>query len=264
MMESCFVMQPFDGGRFDKRYKDVFDPAIRKAGLEPYRVDADPSVVIPIDEIADRIRKSEYCFAEISTDNPNVWFELGFAIACGKHVVLACSDERQTQFPFDVRHRTIITYKTESSQDFEHLGGRIADALNAAQKKQNESAALASMSPIAEMAGLSEHEIVCLATVAQNQNGPDDAVTMYSIKEDMRRSGSTDLAASMAVNSLSRKGLLEYRQNTDDRGDVYFGYRATDAGFEWLDQNQHKLVLHRKKVEPKRGSYTGDDADIPF
>ena len=39
-MPRCFVIQPFDGGqRYDKRYKDVFEPAIKNADLEPYRVD---------------------------------------------------------------------------------------------------------------------------------------------------------------------------------------------------------------------------------
>ena len=38
-MGRCFVIQPFDQGPFDKRYDDVFAPAICDAGLEPYRVD---------------------------------------------------------------------------------------------------------------------------------------------------------------------------------------------------------------------------------
>ena len=63
-MNSCFVMQPFDGGVFDKRYDDVFSPAIDDAGLKPYRVDRDPSVSIPIDEIESGIRRSELCLAE--------------------------------------------------------------------------------------------------------------------------------------------------------------------------------------------------------
>ena len=37
-MPRCFVIQPFDsGGKFDKRYLDVFRPAILAAGLKPYR-----------------------------------------------------------------------------------------------------------------------------------------------------------------------------------------------------------------------------------
>ena len=72
-MGKCFVMQPFDSGAFDKRYDDIFEPAIKNADLEPYRVDRDPSVSIPIDDIETGIRRSELCLAEITTDNPNVW-----------------------------------------------------------------------------------------------------------------------------------------------------------------------------------------------
>ncbi|HEY2291831.1 MAG TPA: hypothetical protein VGM86_14115, partial [Thermoanaerobaculia bacterium] len=104
-MPTCFVIQPFDKSTFDKRYRDVFKPAIEAAGLEPYRVDEDPSVSIPMEDIERGIRNSAACLAEITTDNPNVWFELGYAIALLKEVAIACSDERKTKFPFDVQHR---------------------------------------------------------------------------------------------------------------------------------------------------------------
>ena len=77
-MDKCFVIQPFDNDKFDKRYEDIFKPAIDKAELDPYRVDKDLSVRIPIDEIEQNISDSALCFAEITTDNPNVWYELGF------------------------------------------------------------------------------------------------------------------------------------------------------------------------------------------
>ena len=110
-METCFVMQPFDGDVYDKRYEDVFSPAIIEAGLKPYRVDRDPGVSVPIDDIEAGIRNAQICFAEITTDNPNVWFELGYAIAAAKEVVLICSEDRKSRFPFDVQHRTIIKYR---------------------------------------------------------------------------------------------------------------------------------------------------------
>jgi hypothetical protein len=50
-MDTCFVIQPFDKDKFDQRYTDVFEPAIKAAGLEPYRVDRDPTVTIPIERI---------------------------------------------------------------------------------------------------------------------------------------------------------------------------------------------------------------------
>ena len=88
-MPTCFVIQPFDGGPFDKRYDDVIVPAISAADLEAYRVDRDPSVLIPMEEVEKRIREADACLADISEPNPNVWFELGFAIAARKPVILA-------------------------------------------------------------------------------------------------------------------------------------------------------------------------------
>ena len=103
-MPTCFVIQPFDKGAFDKRYDDVFDPAIRGAELEPYRVDRDPSASIPIEQIETGIRNAQVCLADITADNPNVWFELGFALSANREVVMVCAASRE-RFPFDIQHR---------------------------------------------------------------------------------------------------------------------------------------------------------------
>jgi nucleoside 2-deoxyribosyltransferase len=123
-MPTCFVIQPFDGGPFDKRYEDTLAPAIRAADIEPYRVDRDDSAEILIENIEAGIRKADVCLADISTDNPNVWFEVGFAIASRKPVVLVCSEQRK-KFPFDVQHRKIIPYMTEAKSDFETLANQV-------------------------------------------------------------------------------------------------------------------------------------------
>ena len=68
-MGRCFVIQPFDRG-FNKRYDDVYEPAIHEALLEPYRVDRDPSVVIPIEQIESEIRGSEACLAILAPTIP--------------------------------------------------------------------------------------------------------------------------------------------------------------------------------------------------
>jgi hypothetical protein len=59
-MPRCFVIQPFDGGPYDKRYADVLLLEIKGADLELYCVDKDLSSSIPIEDIEEniRIRKS--------------------------------------------------------------------------------------------------------------------------------------------------------------------------------------------------------------
>lgn len=68
-MPTCFVIQPFDSGKFDKRFEDVYRPASESASLEAYRVDKDPAVAIPIDSIEEGIRQAAVCLADITADN---------------------------------------------------------------------------------------------------------------------------------------------------------------------------------------------------
>jgi hypothetical protein len=135
-MATCFVIQPFDSGKFDKRYDDVYQPAIKAAGLDAYRVDRDPGVDVPIEAIEDGIRDAAVCLADITTDNPNVWYELGFAFASGRPVIMVCSDERTSaKYPFDIQHRTVIGYKPESPSDFSKLQVALTERIKAVLNK---------------------------------------------------------------------------------------------------------------------------------
>jgi nucleoside 2-deoxyribosyltransferase len=137
---TCFVIQPFNKEPFEKRYTDIYKPAIKQASFKPYRVDEDPSVIIPIETIEAKIEDSDLCFADITTDNPNVWYELGFAFAQSKPVILVCSSERQGGFPFDIRHRHVIRYETESTSDYERAKEEITERIKAVMEryKRNE------------------------------------------------------------------------------------------------------------------------------
>lgn len=127
----CIVFQPFDKGPFDKRYEDTIAPAIKASGLQAYRVDHDAGAVIPVDTLHEQIRSATICLADISSQNPNVMYELGFAIACDKKVVLICSTQQVQRFPFDIRNRRIIEYASDSLRDFEKLRNDIVDSLQA-------------------------------------------------------------------------------------------------------------------------------------
>jgi hypothetical protein len=254
-------MQPFDGGVFDKRYDDVFEPAVKEAGFEAYRVDRDPSVSIPISEIEAGIRDAELCLAEITTDNPNVWFELGFAIAVPKEVVLLCSEERTTKFPFDVQHRSIIKYKTESTRDFDELGEKIVERIRALERKALAIDTTAQISPLADSQGLSQHEMVALVTVMENGFLSAEGVSGWRIQQDMNKAGFTDIAVSLALRILVQKGLLTSLEQHDDYSkETFTAYQVTTEGEQWLLQNQDKLIL--KKTPP--APLPEDSDDLPF
>lgn len=248
----CFVIQPFDKGKYDKRYRDVFAPAIVEAGLEPYRVDNDPSASIPIDEIADKIKSARVCFAEISQDNPNVWFEIGYALAARKEVCLVSSDERVGKFPFDVQHRQIITYLTSSSSDFDDLKSKIKERLCAILKKLETLDSLNDNPLIAEVDGLSHHETAALVVIFEGRFDPSAAMSISQIETDMDRLGYTKAATRIALEKLRRKSFVEghieevYDRMAEEQYNMTF-FRLSERAVDWIIANETQLNLRTER-----------------
>lgn len=262
-MPTCFVIQPFDkGGPYDKRYRDVFVPAIIDAGLEAYRVDEDPSTTVPIDDIEKGIRDAEVCLADITTNNPNIWYEVGFAFANGKAVVMVCLDPRPDPFPFDIRHRTIIPYKLHSPSDFEKLKGELVTRLKAQAKKAETLQTVAAMSQMQKMEGLSAHEIAVLATIMSERASPSSGFSVYLIKDRMQRSGYTAIAVGLALEMLLRKELIQSYEESDYDQQTYEACRLTPKGVDWLVENQSSFHMKEGKSTP--ASSLLSDEDIPF
>lgn len=260
-MSKCFVIQPFDNGKFDKRYVDIFEPAIKKADFEPYRIDNDLSVRIPIDEIEKGISESSICFAEITTDNPNVWYELGFAFACDKDVIMVCSEERQGKFPFDIQHRHIITYKTSSTSDFNNLEDTITRKIKAFQQKTKTVKQL-SATPVLETEGLKGHEIALLILIMENQLSTEDSTSVYGLKHEMNKSGYTDIATSVGLRSLTKNRMVETFRTTDNynNNEEYIACRLTEKGENWILSNQDQLQFRQSNSKQRPDPVD----DLPF
>ncbi|MBP5983419.1 MAG: hypothetical protein KA734_06830 [Fluviicola sp.] len=256
-METCFVIQPFDNDKFDQRYTDIFEPAIRAAGLEPYRVDRDPSVRIPIEQIEEGIKSAKICFAEITLDNPNVWYELGFAFASGKDVVLV-TEERQ-KFPFDIQHRQVINYKTTSKSDYEKLEINIKDKLVALLGRQKSVKQIID-NPVKESEGLKQHEVTMMLMIIENQLTSEDTVSVYSLKSDMDKAGFNAIAISLSIRELQRKGFIEtFKEYSDFNNQEYLACKLTQSGEAWIMNNQDKIEFRKKK---NNGTEIADD--LPY
>ncbi len=263
-MPRCFVIQPFDNGPYDRRYKDVLVPAITDAGLEPYRVDEDPCVTVPIENIEGGIREAEICLADITTNNPNIRYEVGFAMASGRPVVMICAEPRMDPYPFDVRHRQIIPYTLQSSSDFEKLRKDVTARLAAQAKKAEEMQTVAAMSQVTTITeGLSPHEISVLITIMSRASAPTDGLAPYEIKESMQRSGFTSMASTLALAGLNKKGLIEYYEFTDYDDNQYTKCRLSQTGIDWMLENEDRFRLTREEPQPSSSGPITDE-DIPF
>jgi hypothetical protein len=106
--DTCFVMQPF-APPHGEYYEKIFKPAIEKAGLQPVRADAEIFGTGKImDQVWRGINTAKVLVAELTTRNPNVFYELGLAHALRKPVVLVSSNEADV--PFDLHHIRVIYY----------------------------------------------------------------------------------------------------------------------------------------------------------
>jgi len=267
----CFVIQPFDKGAYDKRYEDVIVPAIAGAGLDDYRVDRDPASRVLIEAIEDGIRASDACIAEITTDNPNVWYELGFAIANGKPLVMICnSKERTGPFPFDVRHRPIVSYTPESPRDFKALQSEITSRLSALLDATTQAQTMASIRSSATISGLSPHEMAALQIVMENQLSAQDMMSATEVQRQMVKAGFSKLAGTLSLRLLENRRFLESIEDHDINGNSWWCYRVTPLGIDWLLSNQERFQLrHRYEPPLERQSATDfsvgiADDDVPF
>jgi hypothetical protein len=258
-MPTCFVIQPFDGGAYDKRFKDVYEPAIRAAGYDAYRVDQDPSVSVPIESIESGIRSAVVCLADITIDNPNVWYELGFAFAAGRPVVMICNTAERLgkKFPFDIQHRTIITYKAEAPSDFETLKAQITEKIKAYVKKDVALQLMSDTEAVAPVAGLSPPELRVVGILASGLS-PHSATALYSAKQDAERAGITSLGFNLGMRRLLAKKFIEETTMQDEyNSDPYPGLELTSEAWEWIEANESLFVLHRATKEDL-------DEEIPF
>lgn len=127
----CFVVMPYgrkplpdSGGRsydFDKVYRVVIQRAIREAGLQPKRSDESASAGIIHSEMFRDLRDRQVVLADLSLDNPNVFYELGMRhVMSATGTVLIC--RQGATLPFDIKLSRVIFYDFDGSHlDWEEV-----------------------------------------------------------------------------------------------------------------------------------------------
>jgi hypothetical protein len=118
----CFVLMPFgkkpdNGGPdidFDSVYYDLIFPAIEEAGLKPIRADEEKVGGIIHKPMFERLILCEYAVVDLTTANPNVFYELGVRHAARPYSTVLLYAEGRKQLPFDIAPLRAIPYKLDS------------------------------------------------------------------------------------------------------------------------------------------------------
>ena len=105
---TCFVIMPFNH-QATTVYASLLKPAIEELGFQCVRQDERRTMNRQVvDDTVKNIREASLIIAEISSPNPNVYYELGIAHALSKPVILFSTDTEGA--PFDVRNFRIAGY----------------------------------------------------------------------------------------------------------------------------------------------------------
>lgn len=112
--KTCFVIMPFSDpegyecGHFRNIYEYTFAPAIRAAGYEPLRIDDNIVSSLIHGKMMNELINAPMVLCDLSTNNPNVLYELGIRHAFDKPVVLV--QEMGQDRIFDIGAITSVEY----------------------------------------------------------------------------------------------------------------------------------------------------------
>jgi len=154
------------------------------------------------------------------------------------------------------QHRTIIPYQSEAPRDFEVLKNAITKRIKALLQRSAAIRQIKESDPVAPVEGLSQPELVVLATVAGSIMLPEDGVSAFVAKGDVEKAGFTALGFSIGLRRLRAKDFLTLHEATDYSGEAFQVIKITESGWSWIEANEDKFMLRRPEI--------GTDDNSPF
>ena len=109
MTGSVFIIIPFREP-FEDLYEHTLKPALEDVGLNAITTKQMSGIKWPFKKIHEGIRASEFCIADITGLNANVMYEVGYATAAGKKVIIIWDQSEMAEPPFDVNYFMGLPY----------------------------------------------------------------------------------------------------------------------------------------------------------
>lgn len=111
----AFVVMQFTE-EYNELYREVIKPIVEDFGIEIERADEVHTTNPILQDIVQSIRTCSIIIADITPNNPNVFYEVGYAHAIDKPTILLC-DRKREKLPFDISgFRTLFYDNTISGK----------------------------------------------------------------------------------------------------------------------------------------------------
>ena len=110
---NVFVIMPFDD-EFNSVYEQFIKPTFEEQGFVVLRADDILNQQHILKDIIDQIEKGDLIVADLTSTNPNVFYELGLAHAFRKRVILLTQSIEEV--PFDLQGYRLVVYSTHFAE----------------------------------------------------------------------------------------------------------------------------------------------------
>ncbi len=130
----CFVIMPF-ARKFAAYYQAIYVPAIEAAGLDSKKADTDRGPELLLDSICRNIISADVLLAELTGKKLNVSYEVGYAHAKGKPVILIAQSMRVV--PSDIQHIRVVLYDERKRGWRKNLKEKITEAIKEVTSNPN-------------------------------------------------------------------------------------------------------------------------------
>ncbi|EKO37448.1 MAG: hypothetical protein B193_3880 [Solidesulfovibrio magneticus str. Maddingley MBC34] len=104
----AFVVMQFSDP-YNQFYSEIIKDICGKFGIQVKRADENFGTGMVIADIVNDITESTFIIADISKDNPNVYYEIGYAHALNKPTIILA--EKGTALPFDISPFRVLFYE---------------------------------------------------------------------------------------------------------------------------------------------------------
>jgi hypothetical protein len=119
------IIAPFDAT--GSRVKDTVQRALREVGVTPLSIDeAIQPGALWAQSITEAIRTSDFIVADLSRQNPNVVYEVGFAHALRKPTIILMSQDSTGELPTDLAGFQYIAYDPANLRSLQEQVSRAA------------------------------------------------------------------------------------------------------------------------------------------
>ncbi|MXV20131.1 hypothetical protein [Deinococcus xianganensis] len=215
MTKRAFVIMPF-GAKFDTVYQKIISPPLQEAGYQVDRADSLSDRSNIIKKIIKGMNRADIIIADLTDNNPNVFYELGICHAMNKKVIMIT--QNIDVMPFDLKQYVLESY-TKDIDDVDKFHKSLQSLLQS----------------------ISEDNIIFENPVSDfwSNNTTEDIIV-----SDSDRSGIEKIKE---INHDDDEGILDARIKLDNSAEAIV--EVTEKFPRIFTELTHQLISHSEQLE---------------